>query len=461
MDKIKIINIYKIYDELSSVSINTKKELNTYNTPLRHSSSFSFKIRSGATIISTFSSTYLRQEIFHDNVIAYKKLLEIKFNKPVSITEDGISRILQIKESSGNRYIKIRFNFDGSKYPSNFLQPKYFGLDGIEIPYNNYINAVIEKINSDKLLNTDQKEVLIDMLTDKNYQKTNAGQLFGKIFVKKVATNFSEIIGPLLLVKELKEHIKTLQDVKIKFPLKQNAKHDYEIIDSKERGYSKWFVSVKGGVAAATKSLTGKVNTIKFNNIFSHSNQIDEKRYGGIQSIVAKNIVNSSITEGSLKAMIQLLNSNKNNSIINKISSELFSSTKNKTLSHDKKQYVINYIKNLTDRDIKNKNIDDEIIIEYLQNIAKNNTGTFEELSFACERAITKDSDASSNYKTFVLDYLKENSIFIQIISIQESNLKINFSMKNFNNLKNWYFLRSKNSPNHIKDKLGIDPIGK
>lgn len=456
---IKLISSPTVLRELQDVYINERKYLYKNGTPLRHSRCFKFTQKSGKRIEAIFESQTLRHEFFHNDVISYKALLEVKCNKPVSIIEDGTSRILKVKLTTGSQDLSIVFKFDGSKYPSNLLQPKYFGLENIEIPYNNYIKIVTEKINSDQLLTTEQKEVLIDMLNGKNYQKTNAGKLFGTVFVKKIATNFSEIIGPLLLIPELTEYIETINNVKIKFPSKQNAKHDYEIIDSRERNFSKWFISVKGGVAAATQSLAGKVNTIKFNNIFNNSSAVIEKKYGKIQTIVAKNIIDSSIIEGSIKAMIQILNLN--NSISNRISLNLFVARKNIGLSTDKREYVIKYIKNLTDRDFKNKNIDDEIIVEYLKNISKNNHGTFEELSFACERAITKDSEMSSNYQKFVLDYLKENSIFIQQIAIQESNLKINFKMKNFNNLEDWYFLRSKNSPGHIRDKLGIDPIGR
>lgn len=456
---VKLISSATVIRELKDVYNNERKYLYKNGTPLRHSRCFSFKEQSSLTIISIFQSSTLRHEFFHNDVISYKALLEVKFNKPVSIIEDGTSRILKIKPTTGSQDLKIIFKFDGSKYPSNLLQPKYFGLENIEIPYNNYINIVTEKINSDQLLTKEQKGVLIDMLNGKNYQKTNAGKLFGTVFVKKIATNFSEIIGPLLLIPELKEYIETINNVKIKFPSKQNAKHDYEIIDSRERNSSKWFISVKGGVAAATQSLVGKVNTIKFNNIFNNSSAVIEKKYGKIQTIVAKNIIDSSIIEGSIKAMIQILNLN--NSISNRISLNLFVARKNIGLSKDEREYVINYIKNLTDRDFKNKDIDDENIVEYLKNISKDNQGTFEELSFACERAITKDSEMSSNYQKFILDYLKENSIFIQQIAIQESNLKINFKMKNFDNIEDWYFLRSKNSPGHIRDKLGIDPIGR
>lgn len=395
--------------------------------------------------------------IVEKEIANYANFLEDEFGTVVNI--DTSYDKFEIDNITVNIILKI-----GKKYPKNMLQPNYFGISGTEISYSSYSNIISNKIDSDNILSNNEKKYLKNLLVKK---LGSTSEKFDDTFVKLVSTNFSEIVGPLLIIEEMLDEglIENINAINIKFPSAQNSKHDYEIINKKEIGYNSWLVSVKGGRAAKTASLYRQVNVIKFNNIFDSLNKLNEKKYGKIQTIVAKNIMKYDRYEGPLRAVIEILNLRNDIKQVNEIISNLFVATKNKTLPKNDKDYIVKYIKEKINSFNRNQQIEDEIIVNFIKNVSQEYDGNYRELSFICERAIIYQSDPyeknHSNYKKFVYDYLKENNIIIQQIAIQKANLKLRSETPLFKELKKWYALRTKNSPGHFKDKIGIDPIGR
>lgn len=470
-------NSVTTYNVLKKLKIKTISTLRKYG--IAHISRFKFSNTPERNkILCLVDNQGLRDIIIENQIINYSKLLEGELNTSVDIN---------IKEKNIKiEHIVINFSLKteienttkeedestgvNEKYPSNFLQPGYFKLSGNSVNSNQYVRSIQQKIDNDLILEKQQKEYLKKLLANPNrtfFGNIKASELDEK-FLKKVATNFVEIIGPLLLIYYLKQNDQLGKNniVNIKFPLSQNAAFDY-IVEYRDGGLLvEWKVSVKGGIGTKLTNTSTSVNTIKFNQIFDKVNEIYEKRYGKIQTIVAKNTMSMPANEGSLQAVHEILNLSTKKNKIQSIIEGLFVESKTKYFEH--KEDVVEYIKNLKKyNDIKDQ-IPDEKMVEYVKNRHPNFKGTYEELNFLCEKALEHQSkklpSGNSNYLKFVYEYLRKSGIIIQRMLLSKGKLNVLFVLEDLEvirNNKKWYSLRRKKSPTRLSnDKLGINPIG-
>lgn len=461
------------------------KKLRTKDAGIRrkyrilYSSLFKFSNAPGSNkLLCLVSDKGLRYDIVENQIINYSKLLEGEFNTSVEVNIE--EKKLKINNVVINFSLKTEIENttkeeDNStknkeKYPSNFLQPGYFKLSGKSIKSNQYVKSIQQKIDNDLILEKQQKEYLKKLLANPN--RTNFGNISGYRFEEKfmsiVSKNFSEIIGPLLLIHYLKQNDQLAKNniVDIKFPLAQNAPFDYTV-EYRDGGLLvDWKISIKGGIGQNLSNISTTVNTIKFNQIFDNVNQIYEKRYGKIQTIVAKNIMSMSRNDGPLQAVHEILNLSTPQNKIKSVIAGLFVEGKNQSFAY--KQYVVNYIKNLKSYNSEEE-IPDEKMVEYVKNRYHAFTGTYKELNFICEKALEhqskKVSSINSNYRKFVYEYFRRSGVIMQKILISKTKLNAIFSLGDLQTLQNnnkWYSLRRKNSPSRVgHDKLGINPIGR
>ncbi len=315
-------------------------------------------------------------------------------------------------------------------------------------------------------------------------------------FRKKVATQFSELVGPLYAICLLKKTAineqmpKNINKLKIKIPSDSVPLYDYAIILENNKVLK---VSVKGGaipINASLDKLFGNVNTVKFNTIFK-GEKIDEDIYGKFEAIVANNVKTKAGRVSALTAVTEIYNTTGDSNFgdkKNELGKQLFdfynfkdmkqkkiiiSWLKSLKYSYKPEQKIFSTITTKAKKDIEKLQVLEEWLKKILNktkaNIAPNDC-TMWYASFICEQALQRHSGMNrlpmaarnSNYKNFIVKkFIEKYKIFLQSFAVKPNGtIETKISIEK-EDLKEWFSVRSKNSFNNYQDKLGIDPVGR